>query len=200
MSQGASGFGLPLMHHLVKQRAGGPGPSVALQMSMREGDFRSLPRSGGGSKFSQAPAHPAGQPDDARPQTRLEVPGVEPGVEGLKPGERCLVLGTGSCHPERTGPFAALRRTVSVHRESDEDPLRQAAVGAASGGPGPFRNSGNHVVWGGLIPAVDPERTAARQADQDSPVGMEDHRNGFGQAMGVEPDRQDRGHEGFIRP
>jgi len=89
---------------------------------------------------------------------------------------------------------------MGVHREGDEDPLRQASVGAAGAGPSPFRNGGNHVVRGGFVPAVDPERTAPCHADQDSPVGMEDHRNGFRQTMGVEPDRQERGHEGFMRP
>src|SRR6185295_3848061 len=95
MAQGAAGLGLPLMHHLVQQGPGGPGPPVALEVTMREGDFGSLAGAGRGTELSQPPPHPAGKPERAGTQGAAEVPGVELGVEGAEPGQRGLVLGAG---------------------------------------------------------------------------------------------------------
>ena len=197
MPQPPTGLGLPLVDHLVKQRSGGSGPSVVSQVSMREGDLWSLPRGLHRPELPQPAAHPAGKPDVGRPEASAETTGIELGMERLKPVERGRILGA-----RRIGGPANRRPrgSVGMHREGDQDPLRQTPLGATEAGPSPSRDSGHHVVGSGLVAAMDPERAAARHADQDSPIGVEDHRNRLGQAVGAEPNGEQLGHAGFIRP
>ena len=198
MPQGAPGLGLPLVDHLVEQRTAGPGPAILPEVPEPQRNFRPFAQSPSGTELPQTAAHQAGKPDRGRAEGSVEVPGVELGVERLEPGKGGLIFWPGRLR----GPADGLRRrSVGVDRESHQNPLRRTPVRPAGSGPGPFRDGGNHLVGGRRIAAMDPERAAEGQADEDSPIGVEDHRNRLGQAKGPKPGCEDWfEHAHRIRP
>ena len=197
MPQSPAGLGLPLMDHLVEKCPGGPGPPIAPQVSMREGDLRSLARTGGGPELPQPPSHPAGHPEIGRPETPPEVSGIELGVDVPEPLECGRILRPSDIDGPPSRP---VRGHVGVHREGHQDSLSHPPVGATDPRPGPPRDGSHHLVGGRLIPAVDPERAPASHADEHATIGVEDHRNRFGKSVRAEPDREQLGHAGLIRP
>src|ERR1043166_7562547 len=85
-------LGLPLVHHLVKQRLRYAGPAVGVEVTAAQRDLGALARLGG-PEFAQPPPHPRREPDLHPPEPPAEAARVELGVERVEPFQRPLVPG-----------------------------------------------------------------------------------------------------------
>ena len=169
MIQPASGFGLPLMYHLVAERLRHTRPAVAREMPPADHDLVTSHR--GQPELSQPAPHSSRQRHPHLAESAGKVPFVERAMELVEPDKEALVARPG---PRRSAVLGGFGWHVLLHRKRDEDSLRRESLRPSSARPGPTDDRDEHVFRSKSMTEMDPEGSPYRERNQNPVIRMPD--------------------------